>query len=108
MFLKKKKYVFSRNMPSLYTDFLPISKIKYQELLVLKRFCLPHAAEFFNNLPKEIYDLLCTVTTTDVYFFKIQYLTLLQSCFVEFCIKHVCEIEKITVITLIIIRLKNS
>ena len=56
MLLKKKKYVISRNMPSLYTHFLPISKVKYQDLLVLKRFCLPHATEFFKNLPKEIDD----------------------------------------------------
>ena len=56
MLLNKNKYVVPRSMPSLYTDPLPISKDKCQDLLVLKRFCLPHAAEFFDNLPKELND----------------------------------------------------
>ena len=51
MLLNKKN---PRSMPSSYTEPLPISRDKYQDLLVFKRFYSPHAGEFFDNLPKEL------------------------------------------------------
>ena len=54
MLLNKKSYPLSLRIPILNTAPLPISKEKFKDLQVLKKFCSPQAAQFFDSLPTEI------------------------------------------------------
>ena len=54
MLLNKKNYLLSLRIPILHTAPLPISKKKLNDLQVLKKFCSPPAAQFFDSLPAEI------------------------------------------------------
>ena len=54
MLLNKKNYLLSLRIPILPTAPLPISKEKFKDLQVLKKFCSPQAAQFFDSLPTEI------------------------------------------------------
>ena len=54
MLLNKKNYLLSLRIPILPTAPLPISKEKFKDLQVLKKFCSPQADQFFDSLPMEI------------------------------------------------------
>jgi len=53
MLLNKRNYVLPTTIPTLYSARLPISREKYKDLQVLKKFCSPQTAQFFDSLPKE-------------------------------------------------------
>ena len=52
--LNEKNYLLPFRIPILHTAPLNISKKKFKDLQVLKKFCSPQAAQFFDFLPTEI------------------------------------------------------
>jgi len=46
-----QRHLGDSGLSPIYLEALPISKAKFEDLQVLKQFCLPSAQDFFNNLP---------------------------------------------------------
>ena len=53
MLLNKNKLKLPPRMANLYSGSLPVSRNKLKDLQVLKKFCSPLAAQFFDLLPQK-------------------------------------------------------